>query len=328
MTTNPGSDERLRAHARAVIAAYDEWVNADADFGSGHLDVAIERLREAALADSPGVVTDAQCKDRSESLTVARNRANEAKLFPGLQSVDVASSIPESAAPAPSPISDQFKPLAGEPIPPGYIEGAATEETPLVGARDEVIEEVAAFLERPYSPDVFTPLSDEEVAEAVAAMGKVVRNASDRLHASSARHWAGWIRTSLLGAARREPGPAELTVEQVHKAIRDTQEPWSATKATYYQISDGPALCEALNAALRAAGPGDRAMGGALDVEPSAAGSSMATAPSSQGAEILVETLRDWLASHSACEGVEMIRKCTLCFQTQIALDRAERKRQ
>ena len=52
----------------------------------------------------------------------------------------------------------------------------------------------AAGIEEPYGEAVFTPMSKEETRRAVAAMNAVVPNASERLHAQWARHWAQILR--------------------------------------------------------------------------------------------------------------------------------------
>lgn len=41
-----------------------------------------------------------------------------------------------------------------------------------------------------------------------------------------------------------------LTVEQVHKAVKDTQQPWSKMSPSYYAVTDVPALTAKLNEAL------------------------------------------------------------------------------
>jgi hypothetical protein len=52
----------------------------------------------------------------------------------------------------------------------------------------------AAWLEEPYPAEVFTPMTDEEIKAAVAAMNEAVPHASERMHAAWSRHWAGVLR--------------------------------------------------------------------------------------------------------------------------------------
>jgi hypothetical protein len=52
-------------------------------------------------------------------------------------------------------------------------------------------------IERPYMEEVFTPMSEEEVKAAVAAMNAVVPYASERMHAAWARHWADVLRRTV-----------------------------------------------------------------------------------------------------------------------------------
>lgn len=51
------------------------------------------------------------------------------------------------------------------------------------------------------------------------------------------------------------PKPVEgaLTVEQVHKAVKETQQPWSSVSPSYYAVTNVPALTAKLNAMLEAA---------------------------------------------------------------------------
>lgn len=63
--------------------------------------------------------------------------------------------------------------------------------------------QAAAALEEPYPEDVFTPLTDEQVREIVAAMNEAVPFASERMHASWARHWARSLRDIAAEQVRR-----------------------------------------------------------------------------------------------------------------------------
>lgn len=56
-----------------------------------------------------------------------------------------------------------------------------------------------------YPTEFFSPMSDDEVKRAVAAAGAEVSNASDRLHASWARHILSGVRgyTDILGSCER-----------------------------------------------------------------------------------------------------------------------------
>lgn len=49
-------------------------------------------------------------------------------------------------------------------------------------------------LAEPYPPEVFTPMTDEEIRAAVAAMNEAVPHASERMHAAWARHWSDVLR--------------------------------------------------------------------------------------------------------------------------------------
>lgn len=60
--------------------------------------------------------------------------------------------------------------------------------------REEAFNLAADKLAEPYPESVFTPLSDEEIKAAVTAMNEAVPNASDRMHAGWARHWADVLR--------------------------------------------------------------------------------------------------------------------------------------
>jgi len=56
-------------------------------------------------------------------------------------------------------------------------------------SREEALWLARTVLSDPYPPDVFTPLSEEELHACVAALqASGVRHAPDRLHASWARH--------------------------------------------------------------------------------------------------------------------------------------------
>lgn len=49
-------------------------------------------------------------------------------------------------------------------------------------------------LAEPYPPEVFTPMTDDEIRAAVAAMNAAVPHASERMHAAWARHWSDVLR--------------------------------------------------------------------------------------------------------------------------------------
>lgn len=55
--------------------------------------------------------------------------------------------------------------------------------------------------------------------------------------------------------AEGNPKPVEgaLTVEQVHKAVKETQQPWSSVSPSYYAVTNVPALTAKLNEVLEAA---------------------------------------------------------------------------
>ena len=55
------------------------------------------------------------------------------------------------------------------------------------GFRDGIATSAEKIAE-PYPEDIFTPMTDDEVALAVAAMNEVVPHASERMHARWARH--------------------------------------------------------------------------------------------------------------------------------------------
>lgn len=59
-------------------------------------------------------------------------------------------------------------------------------------------------LAEPYPESVFTPLSADEVRDAVAAMNGAVPHASERMHAGWARHWADVLRLQANDPARFE----------------------------------------------------------------------------------------------------------------------------
>ena len=73
-------------------------------------------------------------------------------------------------------------------------ESAAAKDRAYDEHRFDGVHLAAAWLEEPYPEDVFTPMTDEEVRTAVKAMNDAVPFASERLHASWARHWAGVLR--------------------------------------------------------------------------------------------------------------------------------------
>jgi hypothetical protein len=49
-------------------------------------------------------------------------------------------------------------------------------------------------LAEPYPAEVFTPMTDDEIRAAVAAMNEAVPHASERMHAAWARHWSDVLR--------------------------------------------------------------------------------------------------------------------------------------
>ena len=55
----------------------------------------------------------------------------------------------------------------------------------------------ALAVEAPYPAHIFRPLTDEEVDEVVKVMNATVPNASERMHASWARHLADVLRWEL-----------------------------------------------------------------------------------------------------------------------------------
>jgi hypothetical protein len=101
MTTKPGSDERLREGQEVWVRAEvnlieedDDWIEVSFDSATGHqlLSFKPKDVREAALADSPGVVTDARSAETGELG------------LPITSPLGQSASIPESAAPAPSSV--------------------------------------------------------------------------------------------------------------------------------------------------------------------------------------------------------------------------------
>ena len=64
---------------------------------------------------------------------------------------------------------------------------------------DDFIKEMCAReIERPYSEDIFTPLTENEVKLACEAANNAVQDGSDRLHAQWARHWVEILRSTDL----------------------------------------------------------------------------------------------------------------------------------
>ena len=63
--------------------------------------------------------------------------------------------------------------------------------------------QAANALEEPYPEDVFTPMTTAEVLDVVKAMNEAVPHASERMHASWARHWARSLRDIAAEQVRR-----------------------------------------------------------------------------------------------------------------------------
>lgn len=62
-------------------------------------------------------------------------------------------------------------------------------------AIEEIVRMIADEIEAPYPPEVFKPLTNEEITRAVQAMIDVMGpSISDRLHAQWARHIAAMVR--------------------------------------------------------------------------------------------------------------------------------------
>jgi hypothetical protein len=59
--------------------------------------------------------------------------------------------------------------------------------------------QAADDIAEPYPPEVFTPMTDDEIKVAVAAMNEAVPHASERMHAAWARHWADVLRRTANG---------------------------------------------------------------------------------------------------------------------------------
>lgn len=86
--------------------------------------------------------------------------------------VEATTGVPASGV-APTPSAARTHPAVLDAYERGFRDGIATS---------------AEKIAEPYPEDIFTPMTDDEVALAVAAMNEVVPHASERMHARWARH--------------------------------------------------------------------------------------------------------------------------------------------
>lgn len=72
----------------------------------------------------------------------------------------------------------------------------------------------AEMLAEPYPVDIFTPMDEDEVKAAVAAMNEAVTHASERLHAEWARHWSKMLLAEAEAATRDADSLADLACDR------------------------------------------------------------------------------------------------------------------
>jgi hypothetical protein len=106
-----------------------------------------------------------------------------------------------AAPPAPTDILREKEITVANHIRQAASDGCQCE--PCIAARhasaERVREEIANELSSPYKESIFTPLSDDELMRCVDVLtNSGVRAASDRLHASWARHWSKVLRSRAL----------------------------------------------------------------------------------------------------------------------------------